>query len=356
MEMTTIQTIIERIQNKVKEEEFREKNAKTEVDFTRNRKMKIEDVVFFVLSCIKTTLSFEIINFCNQSGIKTLSSAAVTKARSKLKSEAFRQLLEEENNAIQKGKKYKGYELIAIDGMKGELPRTVELMEKYKPQDDAYYPQFHAIAMYDILNNCFLDGLFLPAPTNEREAAKDLISTLKETQNQILLLDRGFPSVALIQQMNEVGKKFVMRVSSSFLKEVNDFSKTKSTDKNIRIYYDKRRGQTSGIKNANLPYEFDLRCVKIQLKGGHTEVLITNLSKENFKRTDIGELYNMRWGIETSFNHLKNAVHVEEFIGKSENAIKQEFFAALIVYNLCMCFVYDTKAVSNIKKNSKIKL
>jgi len=323
MEMTTIPTIIETIRNKVKTEEFREKNAKSKVDFTRNRKMKIEDVVFFVLSSIKTTLSFETINFCNQSGVKTLSPAAVTKARSKLKPEAFREILKEENNAIQKRKKYKGYELIAIDGMKGELPRTAELMEKYKPQKDVHYPQFHAVAMYDVMNNCFLDGLFLPAPTNEREAAKNLVSTLKESQNQILLLDRGFPSVALIQQMNEAEKKYVMRVSSSFLKEVNDFTKTKVMDKNIHICYDKRRGQTNEVKNAKLPYEFELRCVKIQLKGGHTEVLITNLSKESLKRAEIGELYNMRWGIETSFNHLKNAVHVEEFIGKSENAIKQ---------------------------------
>jgi IS4 transposase len=83
--------------------------------------------------------------------------------------------------------------------------------------------------------------------------------------------------------------------------------------------------------------------VKIELDSGEIEItclpVITNLSKEEFSRKDIGELYNLRWKIETGFLHLKYAVRVEDFMGIKENSIKQEFFASLFKTNLFMLFV-----------------
>jgi hypothetical protein len=101
-------------------------------------------------------------------------------------------------------------------------------------------------------------------------------------------------------------------------------------------------------------YAFDLRLVKIDLPKGKTEILITNLPKTEFSRLDIGELYNYRWRIETAFLDLKYAVHVEEFMSKKENSIKQEFYASLIQANFAMLFMGVANQVIASKKRVKV--
>lgn len=60
-------------------------------------------------------------------------------------------------------------------------------------------------------------------------------------------------------------------------------------------------------------------------------------------------------GIETSFNHLKNAIHLEEFVGIKDNSIKQEFYATLINYNMFLLFVEEAK-IANLHNKKNIKI
>ena len=53
---------------------------------------------------------------------------------------------------IQTTSKFKGYRVIAVDGLKGELPDTPELRNKYKLSKSNRYPQFYAVATFDMLN------------------------------------------------------------------------------------------------------------------------------------------------------------------------------------------------------------
>ena len=59
-----------------------------------------------------------------------------------------------------------------------------------------------------------------------------------------MIFDRGFPSLSLIQKLLEHRLYFVMRVSSSFLKEVNAFRKSKYVDRVIHI-----EGNTAQLPN-----------------------------------------------------------------------------------------------------------
>jgi len=139
--------------------------------------------------------------------------------------------------------------------------------------------------------------------------------------------------------LEKQGKKYVMRVSTSFLREVNDFGNGSLQDALIHVNYDKRRKLQHRVDFEGETYYFDLRLVKIELSKGQVEVLITNLPKEEFSRLDVGELYGFRWCVESAFLDLKYAVHVEEFVSRKENSLKQEFFASLIQANLSMLFV-----------------
>ena len=59
-------------------------------------------------------------------------------------------------------------------------------------------------------------------------------------ETQIWLFDRGFPSLGLIYRLLEQKRKFVMRVSSNFLKEVNEFRRSKYIDKQISVICTKK--------------------------------------------------------------------------------------------------------------------
>lgn len=95
-------------------------------------------------------------------------------------------------------KTWKNYQLLAFDGMVRELPKTKELMKKYHNTKNAAYPQFHAIALYDVINHHFISSTFDLAPTNERKAALSLLQKQKSNLPCIYLFDRGFPSLEMI--------------------------------------------------------------------------------------------------------------------------------------------------------------
>ncbi|WP_091235234.1 transposase [Fontibacillus panacisegetis] len=60
---------------------------------------------------------------------------------------------------------------------------------------------------------------------------------------------------------------------------------------------------------------------------------MTNLSAVDFPPDEIKSIYNMRWGIETSFRALKYTVGLTNFHAKRRESITQEIFARMIMYN-----------------------
>ena len=347
--MQNIEKQIERIQEKVRRKEFIEKHKRRARDFTRKRNLKFEEIMYFVIGNLGTTLEFEAMNFCGGRE-KSVSAAAMSKARDKIKYSAFEEIFRASAEDIPVEHKYRGYRLTAYDGMTGEMPRTPELMESGCLSKKSGYPQFQALAEYDVLNCCYTNAIFKLGIIDERAAAVELFKKHEYEGDEIYLLDRGFPGVGMIQQLEKSGKKYVMRVSKSFLREVNEFTKSKDKDKVIEVNYEKRRG-ASRLDGVELPYVFQLRCVKIELSGGEDEILVTNLDKSEFSRKDIGELYCLRWRIETGFLHLKYAVCIEDFMGVKENSIKQEFFASLFKANLFMQFIEVANDIIYNKKN-----
>jgi len=83
----------------------------------------------------------------------------------------------------------------------------------------------------------------------------------------------------------------------------------------------------------NLFYPISFRVVRFVLPNGAYETVITNLSAADFPPDEIRSIYNMRWGIETSFRALKYTVGLTNFHAKKQESIFQEIFARLIMYN-----------------------
>lgn len=339
-----------------KDESFKARHIfDPEKDFTRNRKMNFSDVIFYTLGNNRSSASLEAIRFREISGCETLSEAAIRANRQKVNYTAFRELLVKTARIASDGKDYHGYQLVAVDGMKGVLPNVPSLTEKYARKTD-HAANFHAVAAYDVLNEVFLDSDFSFGGIDEHEHGVLLLDTMvknspKSGKLRIFIYDRGFPSLLLLQRLIKYGEKFVMRVSSHFLREVNEFRESKAVDKVVTVTLDSRRLQTSRVKSDG-EMTFDIRCVRIKLPSGEEEILVTNLEREEFPKRYIKEIYGLRWGIETGFNYLKNAVFVEEFTSRKENGIQQDYYASLLVHNFTICVCGSAWADMPLKKRT----
>ena len=334
--------MLERTKELIGNEGFqREHAANHQRDFIRRRKLGFPETMIYVLGNCRESMELNAEKFAEAAKLESVSAAALCKARAKIGWEAFREVFEECAALAPVGKLYQGYELIAVDGMKGEMPNLPTLKETYPVNSRQSYPMFHAMSAYDPLNETFLAASFHAAPADEREMAMELLNAENvKGRKAIWLFDRGFPCVALIQKLENMGARFVMRVSADFLTDVSDFARSGAVDKLLRVEWSEERQKGSKTK-AETPYAFEIRCVRIRLESGEDEFLITNLPRKEFPKRKIKELYHFRWGIETSYNYLKNSVFVEEFASKKENGIKQDFYASLWAANLTNAAIAD---------------
>ena len=55
-------------------------------------------------------------------------------------------------------------------------------------------------------------------------------------------------------------------------------------------------------------------------------------------------VYSLRWEVETFFSFAKTELELENFSGKTKNAVLQEFYATMTIANMCLCFINDADA------------
>jgi hypothetical protein len=92
----------------------------------------------------------------------------------------------------------------------------------------------------------------------------------------------------------------------------------------------------------------DVRVIKFELDSGETETLLTNLS-ENF---DFKGLYFKRWGVEKEYNVLKNTLEIENFSGRTETAIKQDFYIHVIASNMLAAAFWEAQEIVEVERNN----
>jgi len=75
-----------------------------------------------------------------------------------------------------------------------------------------------------------------------------------------------------------------------------------------------------------------LRCITLRREDGR---LLTILSNDIGRpAAEIAALYRKRWQIELLFRWIKQHLKIRSFLGRSENAIRLQIFAAMIAYLL----------------------
>ena len=343
-------------------------------DFSRNRKIDFKTFVGITMNSGGCTMSKELLDFFDFD-VNTPTVSAYTQQRAKVLPDAFEHLFKTFTDRNDYGgRKYHGYRLIACDGSNLSIasnPNDPETARKSN-QFGAVTNHLHLNAFYDVLNRIYLDAIIQTASEyGEERACVDMLKR-SNLDNAILVADRGYENYNIIAHAINEDWKYVIRIkdvkSNGIASALNlPADKTFDTDINLKL----TRKQTKATKAAGykfmpanqkfdfLPlksndiYPLSFRIARFAISEEHYEVVITNLDRLEFPVEKLKEIYELRWGIETSFRELKYAIGLTSFHARKVNYIKQEIFARLLLYNYCE--LITTHVIRQMKQNDKTK-
>lgn len=273
--------------------------------------------------------------------VRQASKSAFSQARRKLKPTVFASLNSMLLDAWYRHvdpPRWRGLRLVAADTTTLRLPKLPEVAQQYGCHGDRWggeAPMAQAIGLFDVTSRLMLHAQLAPASSRERALLADCLHHVQD--DDLLLLDRGFPAFWLFAWLLEQGKSFCMRVDGVMSKEMEDFayrSQASETVLNLTIPTPAlRRAQRQGYPLTQT--SFQLRLIRVPLKGGRAEILITSLlDSDRYPAADFAALYHQRWRIEESFKLLKCRLAVEHFSGELPESIEQDFLAKIWLSNL----------------------
>ena len=291
--------------------------------FTRKaRKLPKEKVLISVLDIRRSTLSVRLNeqHECTQASGSPPSAQAFSKARKRMNELPFRMLF---SRMVRLEYEYRdmhscfalvdGMLVLAIDGSMLQLPNLPGLREKYPDENGS--PSALMSVLYDTMNNRIL-AADLSDERNERAAAIRLIEQADDIVPhvpRVILFDRGYASFGMAKYLEGKGLKYCFRMKRGY-------------------------GAIDGIRLGKIEEisfgEVRARAMKTVLPTGEIEMLLTNIADEKWAIQDFADLYHMRWGIEEEYKNLKRRLHLEAFTGKTENTVKQDFWASLLADNM----------------------
>jgi hypothetical protein len=97
-----------------------------------------------------------------------------------------------------------------------------------------------------------------------------------------------------------------------------------------------------------------VRVIKFVLPSGEEETLITDLMDKNMGIKEFSELYFKRWPIETKYDEIKNKLEVENFSGRTDNAIRQDFFVSMFMSNIITIASWEAQVTVDACREDKV--
>lgn len=75
------------------------------------------------------------------------------------------------------------------------------------------------------------------------------------------------------------------------------------------------------------------------------ETLLTNLDEKQLPLSQAAQLYFKRWAIETAFHTLKSKLQLENFSGKTEVSVLQDFYATIYIGGFAIICAADASKI-----------
>ncbi len=258
-----------------------------------------------------------------------VSASAITQARAKLPSTAMREVLWNLVNrmpdgcAARQSPTWRGRRVLAIDGQKLNTNRSDELKTTFGVPNGCHCPQLLFSVLVDCCARMPVDFEIDSYRVSEREHMSRMLDSVDD--GAILVLDRGYPSHDVLQDLVERKIDFAIRVprSNTFL-AVEEFLASGRSEAWVTIARP-AQAQSGGRKVR-------VRLVRFGRDEDET-ICVTTLRRSSFDAAAIQELYHLRWQAEESFKATSsNVLSQGLFRSASANGVRQELGAVVLHY------------------------
>lgn len=264
-------------------------------------------------------------------------------------------------NDNQTFKTFKGFRLLAGDGSDFEIPDFPETREEFNIKDTPIYRKpamCKFSSVQDVLNGFILDGIVddykaaeLPLMHQHLQNIENMITSSKT----IWIFDRGYTAMELYARIIEMNSYFIVRLRKDSYKE--EMKTIIDEDSPISLNIDGNRLKKfhdTELKNIySKKWTINLRIVTITNNNGEKYSLLTNIPKEVLNTNEIGEIYKLRWGIETNYNTMKNRIYIENYSGKRRICIEQDIYSKFLKFNIFNYLKIKFNKLIKIKKEKQ---
>jgi DDE family transposase len=339
----TCANLIDFIKKIIYSQEFLEQSRKEKKHFTRTRQLPFALLVLYFCNLTKSSYQPELNKFFKILTGSTVaknivSKVALCKARKKLKYEAFTELNKHSVDYFNDNFNpltWNGFFLKAVDGSTVKLQNFPEISDHFgtcKPRQGDPVPMARISQMFDPLNRITSHALISPKSVGEREMAASHFEHL--TDQDLVLLDRGYPAFWLFKLILSRNAHFCSRISIKKWKVIRNFITSGKSEQIVSI-----EAPVTSI-DACQKYHLttspmSLRLIRVELDSGEAEVLITSLIDcEKYPFHLFAELYHDRWPVEEDYKVMKCRIELENFSGKSALSVYQDFHARIFSKNI----------------------
>jgi hypothetical protein len=319
-------------------------------DFTRQCQLTFPVMMLFILQKTIKSIQRHLHEFLDELAqgqiFEPVTTGAVTHARAKLKDTAFIELNRECVLPIVYGserliQRWREHRLFGIDSSLMRLPDSEELGQAFgwkkssnqKGATGTRYPEGRLSVLFDLLNRIGHDVRLEPSTVGEVPLAMEQLEHLQP--GDIEINDRGFSGYVFFAMVLQRGAHFIGRCSKgSFLAAQEMFRLDRANQSKV-VWLHAPSDQKAECRRLGLPLKMKVRFVSVRLPTGELEVLATSLLDEaRYPTEEFLTVYHWRWGHETFHLMLKSRLDVENFSGRTVEAVKQDVQATVLLTNL----------------------
>lgn len=195
---------------------------------------------------------------------------------------------------------------------------------------------------------------------SESDLAVANISNVKEIIGEIptiIIFDRSYPDIELMNVLDGMGIKYLFRLSSNdYKKERNEMH---SNDEVVRIKHTysrmtkirKKRPKSAELLSSKQYTK--TRIIKSITPYNKGITFATNISYSTITSYEIATLYFKRWQIEEGYNTLKNKLKFESVTGEATIYVYQDFWSQVLVYNMVQDILNSANKELDSKKSNR---
>ena len=356
-------TLIEALRAKLRDPNFLARHRVRPQDFTRHCQLTFPVLMIFLLQKTLKSIQRHLHEFLDElaqeSIFEPLTSGAVTHARAKLKDSAFIELNQDGVLPMAYGpehpiQRWQEHRVFGIDSSLLRLPESEELGKEFggkeasnqKGATGTRYPEARLSVLYDLLNQLGHDTRLEPSTTGEVALAIQQLAHLQP--GDLAINDRGFSGYIYFASLLQREAHFIGRCSRGSFLAAQEMFRLNRANQSKGVWLFAPSEQKAQCQRLGLALKIKVRFVSVRLPTGELEVLATSLlDEELYPTAEFLTVYHWRWGHETFYLMLKGRMELENFSGRTIEAVRQDVQAAVLLANLESVLSEPTQAALN---------